>query len=476
MKKIILLASAIAMAFALNSCQEKNNNGLDLDNVILDGFYVYGDATGNADKVLSENAMAAGINEADEDKKTRTGMYEKYIYLEGGKDFALIENSAGNKKFYGANLVEVNYGKGTDENPGKNFDSNPDMMIFQGKLIIGESAPAMQVKESGLYHILLDNNTLGDLGKDGAQIVIHKAEWGIRGGMNNWGFTKGEETNNGDGSITYTWKNQTLAAKGEFKFASCNGWKINLDENGTVKAEVSLGVKDGKLAVGAGNISIDKAGIYDFSLTYTPKAGALGNSFTYSTTLTLEFTFPLTNYLVGEGIGENAAPMIAAHSEPGAYWAIRHIEAGKKFKVSSSENEKDAIKNLKDNTGKVSTEFTVPETGLYMIETDYINETLHINKAEVYGMGDVFGNWTEGENAFTANGQTFTATASAAGNLRSYAKSFLEGTAGNWWHREFIIIDGKIDYRADGGDQPAVALTAGQTITYDFNAGTGSIK
>ena len=48
--------------------------------------------------------------------------------------------------------------------------------------------------------------------------------------------------------------------------------------------------------------------------------------------------------------------------------------------------------------------------------------------------------------------------------------------AGNWWQMEFNIYDGKIVYRAGGGDQEAVAVTAGQTVTLDFNKEAGSIQ
>ena len=78
-----------------------------------------------------------------------------------------------------------------------------------------------------------------------------------------------------------------------------------------------------------------------------------------------------------------------------------------------------------------------------------------------------------GKYPFT-NGTTATATLEAAGNLRMYAK--IPGNENNWWQSEFNIYDGKIVYRATGGDQAAVPATAGQTVELDFNAGTGSIK
>lgn len=473
--------TAAAILAAFSSCEKKP--AVDLGSVVLDGFYVYGEATGNADKVLSQNAMAAGFNEVE--KATRSGMYEKYIYLEGGKDFALIENSNNNKKFYGAELKEVNYGQGSEDAPGKNFDNNPNMMILQGKLIIGDTAPKMQVKETGLYHIVLDNNKNKDLA-EGAQIIIQKADFGVRGACNSWGFTKGEPTVGADGVITFTWKDLDFPSKGEFKFSSCDGWKINLDEEGKVKAEVSFGLEGGKLALTSTNITVDKAGLYDLSLVFTPKAGELAGSFSYTSTLTKESNLPEACYLIGEGIkgwdlpGHELA-MIPAHSEPGAFWAIRYIEADKKFKFSQIATGwgKD-FTGLGTDTGYTVTEDKncfVAESGLYMIEVDYSKNVVTVSKAVVCGMGDVFGSWDEGKYPFTVSGQTMTATATNAANLRMYAVSTFAAATGNWWHREFNIYDGKIVYRGTAGsDQDAVPVTAGQTITLDFNAGTGTIK
>ena len=480
MKKFFYLMTAAALLAAFSSCEKKP--AVDLGSVVLDGFYVYGEATGNADKVLSQNAMAAGFNEVE--KATRAGMYEKYIYLEGGKDFALIENSNKDKKFYGAELTEVNYGKGTEEAPGKNFEDNPDMMILQGKLIIGDTAPKMRVKESGLYHIVLDNNQKGDLA-EGAQIIIQKADFGVRGGCNGWGFTKGEPTVGADGVITFTWKDLDFPSKGEFKFSSCHGWKINLDEEGKVKAEVSFGLEGGKLALTSTNITVDKAGLYDLTLVFTPKAGELAGSFSYTAKLTKESNLPEACYLIGDGIKGweiqkgDALAMIPAHSEPGCFWAIRHIEAEKGFKFSQIATDwgKD-FTGLGTDTGYTVKESNcfVAETGLYMIEVDYSKNVVTVSKAVVCGMGDVFGSWDEGKYPFTVSGQTMTATAAAANNLRMYAVSTFEAAKGNWWHREFNIYDGKISYRGTGGELAAVPVTAGQTITLDFNAGTGTIK
>ena len=40
---------------------------------------------------------------------------------------------------------------------------------------------------------------------------------------------------------------------------------------------------------------------------------------------------------------------------------------------------------------------------------------------------------------------------------------------------EFVVLNGKIEYRGNGGDQERATVGAGKTVTLDFNAGTGTI-
>ena len=481
MKKALIFASALAILVGFTSCEKKDKTDINLDDIVLDGFYVYGDATGSS-KIDSKNSMSAGINEVE--KAVRQGMFEKYVYLEADKEFALIENSAGNKKFYGANLQEVNYGYDENDPNCKNYADNPNMPILQGKLIIGEDAPKMKVKENGLYHIVLDNNSLGDL-PDGAQIIVHKADFGVRGGMNSWGFTEGKATVNADGSITWVWEDQNLAKNGEFKFASCHGWKINLDADGIVKAEVSLGANaNNKLGVGSefGNIKVTDGGLYKIVLNYTPAAGAIGDPFTYTAECTQVSTTPETMYINGNDFGgeswdwnsPNIVEMTPVHSHEGMFWAVRYMTTNTEFKFCAVKEWNGDFTRLGTNEGFVTPgNNKVEADGLYTIIVDLLGDKITVMPAEIYGMGDCFGSWDVGKYPFT-NGTTATATLAAAGNLRMYAK--IPGNESNWWQSEFNIYDGKIVYRATGGDQAAVPATAGQTVELDFNAGTGSIK
>jgi hypothetical protein len=46
-----------------------------------------------------------------------------------------------------------------------------------------------------------------------------------------------------------------------------------------------------------------------------------------------------------------------------------------------------------------------------------------------------------------------------------------------WWHAEFNVFDGVIEYRNDSpDDQAAVGVSAGQTATLHFDDNTGNIE
>ena len=119
----------------------------------------------------------------------------------------------------------------------------------------------------------------------------------------------------------------------------------------------------------------------------------------------------------------------------------------------------------------------VATSGLYTLQVDYENSKVIVEPAVIIGMDKPFGNdnWDKTLEAakFTIDGKLASKTAVAAGNIRTFVSCELNG---DWWHAEFVPKDGKIVYREAGGDPEAIAIAAGQTLTYDFNAGTGVIK
>ena len=193
---------------------------------------------------------------------------------------------------------------------------------------------------------------------------------------------------------------------------------------------------------------------------------------------------PEAMYIVGEGIVDwnTFVPMTPFNSQPGAFWTIRYLEAGKAFKFSPDAGWEGRDFNQLDSNEGVTVSggnLVVEESGIYCIGVDYDKSRIVVEPAKVYGMGGAWGdNWTpqDASKLFTVEGKTLVGTATTDGNIRTYVDSKILSSADDWWHAEFIPKDGQIVYRGTGGDPDAVAVKAGQKIVYDFNAGTGVIE
>ncbi len=253
--------------------------------VIPDGCYIVGEATGITELSNSDLScqMADGINEVTMER--RDGMYEKFIYLEAGKEFNFALSKDGTLTKYAASLEQKDLA--TDSYELENG--------YWG--LLNQSTNSMRVAESGLYHVILDLNLDGNLDMcAGAQVVIAPVAWGVRGYMNGWGYTKYESESNDEGTITWTWKNQELPAGVEFKFSSGYFWKVNLDCAEQVKAHASIG-EDMKL--GGENIKVDHSGIYDITLTYHLAGGEVSQSFAYEVTKVGDLVYDPATFVVG---------------------------------------------------------------------------------------------------------------------------------------------------------------------------------
>ena len=448
--------------------QEGNPNGYSF---YKDGMYVCGDATVEMDD-SHVYAMASGFNEVT--NEYRNGMYEKYVVLEGGKDFNIVFSEDGAYTKYGAVLQEYDVTELAD---------NPTLAVVKrGNLVIGADAPAMKVDETGLYHIVLDLNLEGDLLYP--QIIVSSVEWGVRGAMNGWGFTAFEAVEVNAQTMTWKMENVDMPVNGEFKFAYGHGWKIQLDDAGNVKVNTNLGME---CSPNGYNVKVEKAGLYTITLTYTLKGGDIAAGYTFTTECTQESNLPTELYMIGQDFGgwdwasEGIVELTPVHSHSGAFWTTRYITAANGFKFCPKKEWSGDFTGLGSDTGYIvdGGNCHVEADGFYTIYIDIENNIVAIEPAAVYGMGDCFGGWEAGreENKFVAEGTTLVSTAAVAdGNIRMYTAAPSVITGVDWWQMEFNVFDGVIVYRAGGGDQEAVAATAGQKVTLDFNAGTGSIN
>jgi hypothetical protein len=191
--------------------------------------------------------------------------------------------------------------------------------------------------------------------------------------------------------------------------------------------------------------------------------------------------FPDHLYMTGAdfgswGWGDGTVEMIPVHSHEGHFWCVRYFTAANGFKWCAVKEWNGDFFSLGTDAGFTTNEGNafVAADGLYSVYVDYLSSTITIEPAQVYGMGDCFGGWTTGQYPFTPDGTAAKITATAGGELRMYATS--SATSADWWQMEFIIIDGKIEYRGAGDDQQRVNVDAGKVVTLDFNAGTGTIE
>ena len=495
-KFFILALMALPLVFV--SCGE--NEESKPVSYVEDGFYVVGEATAIAD-LFAANAdlglMAPGINEND-NQTVRTGMYEKYVALEGGKSFSIMRKAGSTETQYGATLAKVNL-TGTNEE-GAPFSVNEQPMIEIYKGTLTESG-TLQVTETGLYHVIVDVplNTL----------IIAPADLGVRGQMNGWGFTAFPKPTFNKTAMTYKLTGQQVEITGGFKFAYGGGWKIELnpDGNPVVKANTNLGNDlpggdenknkplTAKMAAGGQDIGIERA-IWEIELTWTLAKGAIKEGFTAGMTQTGELEplpeYPDNLFVVGDGTLAGWSPadgvtMYPVEQTLGLFYGVVWLKetGGFKFCIqrdwggdfgSASETVAD-YSNIAKGTGNIP----VPGTaGYYVIVVDMDNELISVVEPEIYAIGDAFGSWDAGvaANIFTvnntvdpANATITSPAATAAGNFRAYIK---HAWIADWWRGE-VCGDG------EGGivfynNPPNVPLTAGQKLVFNFNAGTATVE
>jgi hypothetical protein len=218
----------------------------------------------------------------------------------------------------------------------------------------------------------------------------------------------------------------------------------------------------------------------------------------FATTPYLDILFaPNTFYLFGDGVGRiaqnNKLKLIKVAEEPDDSWIIVWMEATGTFKLCSDADYKGVIGKVGDpvngeytlgDTENRGEDIPVPGTaGYYTVGVNLATNTLLIEPANIYITGPNVDAWpvssvTE-ENRFQqdAENKTMVLTKSLIGGELRLHITHPYISAENWWHAEFIFLDGKIEYRADGGDQDRVNIDGGEkTIELDFINQTGKIQ
>jgi len=223
----------------------------------------------------------------------------------------------------------------------------------------------------------------------------------------------------------------------------------------------------------------------------------------------LLFSLPPVNtpenlYIVGGFNGWNwdtATKMIPVNGAANVLWSMVWIDdAGIKFNQNKawdgseigfsgmSNVSGDLAGSIKDNGGNIATD--TPGWYLMIVTTSVAGRDVvydvQFNKPEVWLMGPVVGNsdWSElaegwsctAPDAFDAPFVSPAFAGSVPGGDGDGIRAYVKIPGFDWWKSEFMVFNGKIEYRANGGDQDRVAGKAGQQLYLNFATGEGEIK
>lgn len=169
------------------------------------------------------------------------------------------------------------------------------------------------------------------------------------------------------------------------------------------------------------------------------------------------------------------------------FWTIIYLHEGEQFKFAPQAGWDDDFgytgTTINDEAGANITSssdgnLVVGKAGWYLLKVQNgSTKALTVLQPNVYLIGDAAGEWN------IADSHKFTVPTTEDGVFESPAfaadaelRMCVSVDGFEWWQSEFMVFDGKIEYRGRGIDQNRVNVKAGQKVTLNFTAGTGEIK
>ena len=169
------------------------------------------------------------------------------------------------------------------------------------------------------------------------------------------------------------------------------------------------------------------------------------------------------------------------------FWTIIYLHEGEQFKFAPQVGWGDDFgytgTTINDEAGANITSssdgnLVVGKAGWYLLKVQNgSTKALTVLQPNVYLIGDAAGEWN------IADSHKFTVPTTEDGVFESPAfaadaelRMCVSVDGFEWWQSEFMVFDGKIEYRGRGIDQNRVNVKAGQKVTLNFTAGTGEIK
>lgn len=187
------------------------------------------------------------------------------------------------------------------------------------------------------------------------------------------------------------------------------------------------------------------------------------------------------------GWGDKWLQLVPFHSSEEDFWTIIYLHEGEQFKFApqagwggdfgytgTTINDEAGANITSSSDGNL----VVGKAGWYLLKVQNgSTKTLTVLQPNVYLIGDAAGEWN------IADSHKFTVPTTEDGVFESPAfaadaelRMCVSVDGFDWWKSEFMVFDGKIEYRGRGIDQNRVNVKAGQKVTLNFTAGTGEIK
>lgn len=303
---------------------------------------------------------------------------------------------------------------------------------------------------------------------------------------NEWGPTKPVWMNKVSDGV-YQLKVTTEKDKNYFKFYEGSKW----DKTGNWDV------------INKGVMGCEKDGCEDASGTIyytgdswgTPQTMVIAGKGTWIVTLDMNnLTYTIKEvkpdlFLTGSnyGWGDKWLQLVPFHSSMEDFWTIIYLHEGEQLKFAPQADWGDDFgytgTTINDEAGANITSssdgnIVVGKAGWYLLKVQNgSTKTLTVLQPNVYLMGDAAGEWN------IADSHKFTIPTTEDGVFESPAfaadaelRMCVSVDGFDWWQSEFMVFDGKIEYRGRGDDQNRVNVKTAQKVTLNFTAGTGEIK
>ncbi len=225
---------------------------------------------------------------------------------------------------------------------------------------------------------------------------------------------------------------------------------------------------------------------------------------------------PQTMYICKYSNGwdwKKSVPMVLVNGNMGMLWSINYYAANTEMMLNSEqEDSEDKVQFTAGICPDASVALAGVEAGdnggiliknagwyITVITSTLVEENgenklsyqVEFRKPDIYLTGNPAGGWNvfEEANKFTVpttlDGEfvspVFLPTTEQDGDDPAMSLRIcvliLDSPADNWWKSEFLLRDGVIEYRGNGGDQnPRVVVEAGKRAYLNFSTGTGHIE